>query len=166
MLSKKAKYALKALVYLGTHDKRSPILIAEVATEERIPVKFLEAILRELKNAGILHSQKGRGGGYRLGRAAERISVGRVVRIMDGPLAPLPCVSETAYRRCEECDDENTCGIRVVMKRVRDETARILDGTTLRDLLPGGRGAPEGGPASSATTPRRSSRNIGRRSTQ
>jgi Rrf2 family protein len=139
MLTKKTKYALKALIHLAAQDPERTVLIAEIARDENVPHKFLEMILLELKRQGILESRKGPGGGYRLGRPPGQISLGRVIRLMDGPLAPLPCVSETAYRRCEDCNDENTCEIRRVMKMVRDETARILDGTTLADVISGGR---------------------------
>ncbi|MCI0529502.1 MAG: Rrf2 family transcriptional regulator, partial [Nitrospira sp.] len=135
MLSKKAKYALKALILLAKEQDRGPILISDLAQREAIPKKFLEFILLELKNHGILQSKKGKGGGYFLGKAPSEITLGHVIRILDGPLAPLPCVSQTAYMKCEECKDEITCGIRIVMKEVRDATARILDGTSLTDVL-------------------------------
>ncbi|MBI5374128.1 MAG: Rrf2 family transcriptional regulator [Candidatus Schekmanbacteria bacterium] len=135
MISKKAKYALKALVYMAKEYQKGPILISKVATEEKIPKKFLELILLTLKNNGILQSKKGKGGGYYLGRPPESITVGRVVRILDGPLALVPCVSETAYAKCDECIDERTCGIRLVMKDVRDSIAHILDSTSIADML-------------------------------
>jgi len=135
MLSQKAKYGLKALLALAAEYGRGPILISELAQREGIPKKFLESILLELKNHGILQSKKGQGGGYQLAKPPAVISLGRVIRIMDGPLAPLPCASETAYRRCDECVDETTCGIRIVMREVRDATARILDGTSLADVI-------------------------------
>jgi len=135
MLSQKAKYGLKALLALATEYGRGPILISDLAQREGIPKKFLESILLELKNHGILQSKKGQGGGYQLAKSPAAISLGRVIRIMDGPLAPLPCASETAYRRCDECVDETTCGIRMVMREVRDATARILDGTSLADVI-------------------------------
>ena len=133
-LSRKARYALRALYALSTGEGRGPVLIAELAEQERIPRKFLEAILLELKNAGILQSKKGKGGGYALAKTPEQITVGQVVRVIDGPLAPVPCVSEKAYVRCEECVDEVTCGTRLVMKQVRDAIAQILDRTTLADV--------------------------------
>jgi Rrf2 family protein len=135
MLSKKAQYGLRALLALARENRQHPVLISGLAQREGIPRKFLELILLELKNQGILQSKKGKGGGYFLGRAPEAITVGNVIRILDGPLAPLPCVSQTAYRKCDDCENENTCGVRIVMKEVRDETARILDGTTLADVL-------------------------------
>lgn len=135
MISKKTKYGLKALIHLARHYDQGPILIADLAREEKIPKKFLEAILLSLKNSGILQSRKGKGGGYCLGRPPGRITLGQAIRIMDGPLAPVPCVSETAYAKCTECENEQTCGIRLVMKDVRDAIAGILDGTSLADLL-------------------------------
>jgi Rrf2 family protein len=135
MLSHKAKYALKALTVLAQEYGQGPILISDIATREAVPRKFLELILLELKNNGFLQSKKGKGGGYTLARPPETIHVGDVLRIVDGPIALLPCVSRSAYTRCEECRDERTCGIRIVMKDVRDATSRILDGTSLADLL-------------------------------
>lgn len=135
MLSHKSKYALKAMIVLAREYGRGPVLISEIASREDIPRKFLELILLELRNRGLLHSKKGKGGGYFLGRAPAEITVGEILRDIEGPLALIPCVSQTAYRRCEECLDEQTCGIRLVMKDVRDATARILDSTTLADVL-------------------------------
>lgn len=134
MLSKKAKYALQALLQLAEEYDRGPVLIADLAEREGIPKKFLELILLELRNQGILQSKKGKGGGYFLGKPPKAISLGQVIRILDGPLAPLPCVSQTAYMKCQECQDEETCGIRLVMKQVRDATAKILDTTSLADV--------------------------------
>jgi Rrf2 family protein len=135
MLSMKAKYGLRALVYLAKHEGEGPILISDLAEKENIPKKFLELILLDLKNHGILQSKKGKGGGYSLGRKAAAIRLGRVIRLLDGPLAPLPCVSQTAYVPCDECEDEKTCGIRLVMRDVRDAIANILDNTTVADVL-------------------------------
>ena len=134
MLSKKSKYGLKAMLYLADQVDRGPISVAEVAEHERIPRKFLEAILLDLKRHGVLHSKKGKGGGYILGRTPGEITIGQIVRTLDGPLALIPCVSQTAYARCEECVDEATCGVRLAMKEVRDATADILDHTTLAGL--------------------------------
>jgi Rrf2 family protein len=135
MLSNKAKYALRALFALSKKYDQGPVLISNLAAEEGIPKKFLELILLELKNQGILQSKKGKGGGYFLGKNPDSITLGQVIRILDGPLAPLPCVSQIAYRKCEECEDEATCGIRIVMKEVRDATARILDSASLAAVL-------------------------------
>ncbi|MBI3444258.1 MAG: Rrf2 family transcriptional regulator [Magnetospirillum sp.] len=134
MLSSKAKYGLKAMVYLARCEGRGPSLIADVAEAEKIPKKFLDAILLEMKNSGLLSSKKGKGGGYVLAKPASRIMVGDIVRVLDGPLAPVPCVSRTAYRRCEDCIDEAACAVRSVMQDVRDAIAAILDNTTLADM--------------------------------
>ena len=134
VLTRKSKYGLKALLVLAEEAERGPVLIAELAARQRLPKKFLEAILLELKRAGLLHSKKGKGGGYVLGRKPTEITVGQVIRVLEGPLALTPCVSQTAYRRCDECPDEGACGVRLAMKRVRDATARILDNTTLARL--------------------------------
>jgi Rrf2 family protein len=135
MLSHKAKYALKALLVLAQEYGQGPILISEIADRETVPRKFLELILLELKNNGLLQSKKGKGGGYALARPPELIHVGDILRVVDGPIALLPCVSKSAYTRCEECRDERSCGIRLVMKDVRDATSQILDATSLADLL-------------------------------
>jgi len=134
VLTRKSKYGIKALLALAEEEGRGPVLVAELADRQRLPKKFLEAILLELKRHGILHSKKGRGGGYLLSRSAGEITVGQVIRVLDGPLALTPCVSQTAYRKCEECLDERSCGVRLAMKEVRDATARILDKTTLAGL--------------------------------
>jgi Rrf2 family protein len=133
-ISKKTKYALEALYSLSRHYGEGPILVHLVATEESIPLKFLQAILLELRNRGVVMSKKGRAG-YELSRPPEEITVGTVIRMIEGPLAPLPCARETNYRRCDECKDENTCGTRIVMRRVRDAVAHILDSTTLADVI-------------------------------
>lgn len=135
MLSQKTKYALKALLVLSQEYGNGPVLISEIAVREKIPHRFLELILLELKNHGVLLSRKGKGGGYFLGKPPDHISVGQVMRMLEGPLAPLPCVSKTAYRKCDECVDEKTCGMRILMKEVRDATAAILDSNTLEDVL-------------------------------
>lgn len=134
MLSSKAKYGLKAMVHLARHAENGSVLIADIAEAETIPKKFLDAILLELKNRGFLSSKKGKGGGYTLARPAERIMVGDIVRVLDGPLAPVSCVSQTAYARCDDCGDENACAVRAVMGEVRDAIAAILDHTTLADM--------------------------------
>ena len=131
MLSRKSKYGLKALLVLAREAGHGPVLIAELASREAIPKKFLEAILLELKRHGVVQSRKGKGGGYFLLRGPADITFGEVIRVLDGPLAAVPCVSQTAYMRCAECIDEPTCGVRLAMKQVRDATARILDHTTL-----------------------------------
>jgi Rrf2 family protein len=134
MLTRKSKYGLKALLVLAAETDRAPMLISDLADREHLPKKFLEAILLELKRHGLLHSKKGRGGGYYLTRDPSQVMVGEVIRILDGPLALIPCVSQTAYVKCDECLDERTCGIRLAMKEVRDATAQILDNTSLASL--------------------------------
>lgn len=131
MLTRKSKYGLKALLLLAREYARGPILASELAEREGIPEKFLQAILLDLKRRGIVRSKRGQGGGYQLARAPEAIHFGEVIRVLEGPLALTPCVSETAYQHCDECADERLCGIRLVMKSVRDETARILEGASL-----------------------------------
>lgn len=149
MLSKKAKFALKALLVLAREYGGPPLLISDLARRESFPPKFLELILLQLKHQGIVQSKKGKGGGYFLLSLPEQITFGRVIRILDGPLAPVPCASETAYMRCEECPNEEACGVRMVMKQVRNATAGILDHTTLADVVhrrpapPQARGAPK-----------------------
>ena len=135
MISKKTKYALKALTLLGRRYNRGPILISDLAREERIPKKFLELILLALKNGGILQSRKGKGGGYYLGRHPRDISMGMVIRLLEGSLAPVPCITETPHLPCGECVDERTCGVRLVMKDVQDSVTRVLDTTTLAQVL-------------------------------
>ncbi len=135
MISKKTKYALNALMHLARHHQEGPVLISAIAQTERIPQKFLEQILLDLKNNGILQSKKGKGGGYFLGRPAQEIMLGKVIRIFDGPLAPVSCVSQTAYMKCEECRDDTCCGIRMVMKDVREAISNILDKTSLEDMV-------------------------------
>ena len=137
MLTRKSKYGLKALLVLAEEADRGPMLISELADRQRLPRKFLEAILLELKRAGLLHSKKGKGGGYILGRKASEITVGQVIRVLEGPLALTPCVSQTAYRRCDECLDEQACGVRLAMKEVRDATAHITKFTmTMKTHVP------------------------------
>jgi Rrf2 family protein len=135
MISQKSKYALKALTVLAEEYGKGPVLIADIAGREHIPHSFLELILLELKNHRLLDSRKGRGGGYFLAKNPAQISAGQVLRALEGPLAPLPCASKTAYRRCEECHDERTCAVRMLMCDVREATAGILDSTTLKDLV-------------------------------
>jgi len=142
LLSQKAKYALRALLMLARQPEGEMVLVGDIAEEQAVPKKFLELILLELKKHGLLHSQRGKGGGYTLAKSAEMITFGQIVRIMDGPLAPLPCASVTGYRRCSDCQDERTCEIRRVMRRVRDSMADILDRTTLAEEVEGRTAAP------------------------
>src|ERR1700687_921692 len=131
MLTRKGKYGLKAMVALAKEHGEGPVLIGDLAVREAIPKKFLESILLALKHRGLVHSRKGPHGSYQLRRAPEHISVGDVIRALDGPLALVSCVSQTAYAPCEECVTERDCAVRRLFQQVRDETARILDGTTL-----------------------------------
>jgi Rrf2 family protein len=135
MLSKKTKYAINALLYLARHQGKGPILISTVATEQNIPQKFLEAILLDLKNAGILNSKKGKGGGYYMVKHPDDVNMAQVMRLFDGAIAFLPCVTYQYYERCEECRDEATCGIRDVFKEVRDSTVGILKQATLSEIM-------------------------------
>lgn len=135
-LSKRGEYGLRAMILLATPgpDGHSPVLqIREISEKEMIPAKFLEQILLTLKNAGMLHSKMGVGGGYHLAKAASEISLGHIIRVLDGPLAPVKCVSRMAYEPCG-CPDEDTCGLRLAMGDVRNSIADILDGTSLEDV--------------------------------
>jgi Rrf2 family protein len=134
VLSRKSKYGLKALLVLAEKAGTEPVLISALADRDAIPKKFLEAILLELKRHGVVQSRKGKGGGYFLRRRPAEISFGEVIRVLDGPLAAVPCVSQMAYMKCTDCVDEPTCGVRLAMKEVRDATAHILDNTTLADV--------------------------------
>ena len=134
----RTKYALKALIYLAKSRDKGPVLIGEIAEAEKLPRKFLEQILLELKNLRVLKSRRGKNGGYSLAQDPKKIAVGGIVRTFNGPLALVPCVSATAYekkQKCEECTDFENCGIRRVMKQVRDITAEILDGASLETLV-------------------------------
>lgn len=136
MISKKAKYALKALKVLSErYEQKQPVLIADIAEEQNIPKKFLEAILLELRNNGILHSQKGKGGGYLLRQAPEDVNLAKVIRIIDGPIAPMLCVSLHFYGKCDDCANEETCRIRPIMERIRDANLSVYEHTTLKDLM-------------------------------
>ena len=135
MLSKKTKYAIKALLFLAARKGTEPVTIADIAAEERIPKKFLEVILLELRNQGILHSLKGKGGGYYLLKDPREISIAKVMRLFDGPIALLPCATHMYYEACKECKDEDTCGIRSVFQEVRDQTVRMLKRSTLREVM-------------------------------
>ena len=139
MLTRKGKYGLKAMIALAKEHGGGPVLIGDLAEQEAIPKKFLESILLALKHRGLVHSRKGPGGGYQLGRPPDEISVGDIVRALDGPLALVSCVSQTAYAPCEECVTEKDCAVRRIFQQVRDQTARILDGTTLKAAAARGR---------------------------
>ena len=135
MLSQKARYALHALLVLAQHDDDEPMMIADIAEEARVPRKFLEQILLALKRRGIVRSQRGRLGGYMLGRSPQDISFADIIRETDGPIALAPCVSVTAYHKCDDCADETTCAIRKVLLAARDATAAVLEARTLASAL-------------------------------
>lgn len=135
MLSKKCKYAIHALVYLAERYQQGPVHIQEIAEEQRIPKKFLEAILLELRKAQILHSKKGKGGGYYLYKKPENVNLIEIIRLMDGAIAMLPCVSLNYYEPCEECVNEHLCGIRDAFLGVRDATLKVLSDQTLAQIV-------------------------------
>lgn len=135
MISKKAKYAMNALVFLAKHLDAGPIPIAQIAEAEHIPHKFLEAILLQLKKAGILASRKGRDGGYYLLKSPDEVNMATVFRLLDGPIALLPCVTHQYYERCEECHNEAHCGIRSVFLEVRNQTVELLKQATLSEII-------------------------------
>ncbi|HTW67724.1 MAG TPA: Rrf2 family transcriptional regulator [Bryobacteraceae bacterium] len=134
-ISKRTQYGLKAVIALGQRYGEGPVLIATLAKDEQIPLKFLEGILLDLKSRGLLSSKKGKGGGYQLSKPPSTVTIGSIIRMMEGPLAPLPCASETAFRACEECEDVEHCSTRIIMREVRDAIAQVLDKTTLADLI-------------------------------
>jgi len=133
-LSKRTQYSLRALYALARDYGHGPTLISRLSQEEAIPKKFLEQILLSLKGLGLVASKKGKGGGYKLVQPPEQITLAAVIRMIEGPLAPLPCASETRFRKCDECVDIETCGTRIVMKEVRDAMADILERTTLASV--------------------------------
>jgi Rrf2 family protein len=136
MLSQKAQYAFRALTLLVNEYEKGPVLISTIAVQKRIPIKFLEHILLHLKKAGILESKKGKGGGYYIPKDPSQISIASVIRIVDGPIAMLPCVSLYFYQKCLNCDEQN-CGFHDIMENVRDATLSILENKTLHDLKSG-----------------------------
>lgn len=133
MLTAKGKYGLKALVHLAHYPMGELALVSDIAMANNIPKKFLDAILSDLRNAGFVQSRKGKGGGYRLARPPEEIKIGSVVRVLDGPLAPIPCASHTRYEPCDDCDVA-TCQVRHMMLNVRNAIAEVLDSTTLAQM--------------------------------
>lgn len=134
MLSKKTKYGLKALSFLANKEDKKPVLISEIATSEKISQKFLESILLILKKNGILNSKKGKGGGYFLRKNPEDIKISELIRILEGPIAMLPCVSLNYYERCDDCTSEEACSLNILMAEVRDSTLKILENKTLSDF--------------------------------
>jgi len=134
MLAKKTQYALKALTYMAEQNNEGPFLIADIARKKKIPIKFLESILLELKKAGILNSKKGKGGGYFFNQDPSTITMATVMRLIEGPIALLPCVSLNFYKKCSDCN-EKKCGLNKIMKEVRDNTLNILENRTVQDLV-------------------------------
>jgi Rrf2 family protein len=134
MLTNKGKYGLKAMVHLAGQPVGQPALVADIAAANNIPKKFLDAILGELRNAGLVHSKKGRGGGYALAKSPLDIMVGDIVRALDGPLAPIGCASSNFYRRCDDCPSEKQCHVRLMMLEVRASIAAVLDHRSLASM--------------------------------
>lgn len=135
MLSKKTKYGLKALTFLAAQDRNEPIQIAEIANHENISQKFLESILLTLRRNGFLGSKKGKGGGYYLIKEPQEIPMTAVMRILEGPIAMVPCVSLNFYEKCDDCPDENLCAVHNLMLKVRDSALEVYRNTTLADLI-------------------------------
>ena len=133
MLSKKTQYAFKALIYLSEHADEGPVLISEISKKKNIPLKFLENILLELRKAGVLESKKGKGGGYYFAVNPRDVTLAKIMRLLDGPIALLPCVSLNFYEKCKDCD-EKVCGLNRMMLQVRDATLTLLESKTLADL--------------------------------
>lgn len=135
MISKKTIYALKALQYLAEQPGDRPVLIAEMSQSGTIPKKFLEFILLTLRKSGVLQSRIGKGGGYLLALPPSKISLGTIIRSLEGDIAPLPCLNETTRTRCEECQNERTCGVKLIMTDVSVAVSTIIDKLTLADML-------------------------------
>ena len=134
MLSKKTQYALKALTFMAEQINAGPFLIADIAKKKKIPIKFLESILLELRKAGVLNSKKGKGGGYYFNQDPAAIHLATIMRLIEGPIALLPCVSLHFYQKCADCN-EKKCGLNKIMKEVRDNTLSILENRTIKDLI-------------------------------
>jgi Rrf2 family protein len=135
MLTSKGKYGLKALLHMAKAPVGENLQVAEIAAQNNISKRFLDAILLDLRHAGFVRSRKGPGGGHALARPATEIFIGSVVRALDGPLAPIACASRTAYEPCQDCDNTELCGVRLIMTDVRDAMANILDNTSLAALV-------------------------------
>ncbi len=134
MLSKKTKYGIKALTYLARREDQTPVAIADIAKSENISIKFLESILLLLRNSGFLGAKKGKGGGYYLIKDPAEISMAKVYRILEGPIALLPCASHNFYEKCDDCQEESSCAARRLMMQVRDNTLKILESNSLADI--------------------------------
>ncbi len=137
MLSKKTKYGIKALAYIARQEGKKPVQTAEIAKSQNISHKFLESILLQLKNSGILAAKKGKGGGYYLLKDAAEVKMTQVIRILEGPIAMVPCVSLNFYEKCEDCPDERSCSVNALMIQVRDSTLKVLGENSLADLALG-----------------------------
>ena len=135
MLTNKGKYGLKAMVYLAGCAPGEPALVTDIAVKNNIPKKFLDSILGELRNAGVVHSKKGRGGGYVLAKPAGEIMVGQIIRTLDGPLAPIHCASRIFYRRCDDCADESTCALRAILSEAHEAAIDALEKRTLAEAI-------------------------------
>jgi Rrf2 family protein len=134
MLSKKTKYGIKALTFLARRDENCPVQISEISKAENISHKFLESILLTLRKSGVLGSKKGKGGGYYLIKEPSEVLMTEVIRVLEGPIAMVPCVSLNFYEKCDDCPDENACSVHKLMIQVRDNTLNVLRNTTLADL--------------------------------
>lgn len=134
MLSKKTKYGIKALTFLARQKDKTPVQIAEIAKEENISLKFLENILLLLRHSGFLGAKKGKGGGYYLIKEPKDINMARVYRILEGPIALLPCASHNFYEKCDDCNEESICAVRKLMIEIRDNTLMILENNSLADI--------------------------------
>ncbi|RWX02353.1 RrF2 family transcriptional regulator [Flavobacterium cerinum] len=134
MLSKKTKYGLKALIFIAKQSETAPVLISDISEKEKIPKKFLEAILLDLKKFGILGSKKGKGGGYYLMKDPKTVTAATLIRVLDGPIAMLPCVSLNYYEKCDDCPHEEVCSLNKFLAEVRDNTLSLLQQKTLYDL--------------------------------
>jgi Rrf2 family protein len=135
MVSRKGKYAIRSALYLARRYGQGPVPVETISKDEGISRKFLETIMQELRKAGVFHSLRGKRGGYILRRPPQKITLGQIIRLIDGPLAPVRCVSATSYAPCADCPSEKRCRIRSVMKEVREAISRVLDMKTLKQLL-------------------------------
>ncbi len=134
-LSKRGEYGIRSMLFLARNSPNGDLMqLKQIAEQENIPVKYLEQVLLSLRHAGLLHSRMGVGGGYHLAKSAAQISLGHIIRVLDGPLAPVNCVSQTAYEPCG-CPDESSCGLRLAMLDVRNNISAVLDNTTLADII-------------------------------
>lgn len=134
MLSKKTKYGIKALTFLARQENRTPVQIATISKSENISLKFLESILLQLRKSGLLASKKGKGGGYYLVKNPDEIPMTTIMRVLEGPISMVPCVSLNFYEKCDDCPDETTCSVHNLMTQLRDSSLKIFRNTTLADI--------------------------------